>query len=280
MKKNKLVNKFVVALSLSVFIIGCSDDENGATTDFAGIATSTTEAGGTVTIPFRNGSVSQEDLIIDGSATAGEDYTITNVSDEGIVIAITEDVKVNEGTERIRIRIPGSGGNAMHTVNISDNDPGTLDIDLTWADGEAAVDMDLLLWIYDEEEEEWVDVAQSWGSTFEHLQMNWEDPDGTYGLTYNYYDGNVEPMTFTAEFTPASGITVNGALTPLTFTQDYTLDNEDKSGDYQIEQTFVKDGFEFSDFSAVDIPASGSRQAQLVAKLRAAAAERRAQLNK
>jgi hypothetical protein len=274
MKKNK-ISKILFALAIPVIIIGCDgDDETATTHDFASIATGFSEEDGsnTVTIPFRNvSSISESDLTISGTAVEGEDFNITSVTSEGIQIELLDDVTIEE-LETARIQLHGSEGNAIHNITFVDNDPGVFDIDLTWAAGITAVDMDLLLWKYDEAADEWVDVSQSWGSTFEHLQINWDDEDGIYGLTYNYYNGNTTPLDFTVAFTPSSGVTIDGVLNARTYNVSYTLANEDKTGNYHIVQTFRKNGLTYTEFSDVEVPAAGSRSKTMTANLNKAAA--------
>lgn len=123
MKKNNYINKILFALCLSVIAIGCSDDDGGGSSvDFAGIASSLYEDNATteVTIPLRNGSVSEEDLIISGSATEGDDYTFDGVDGDGVHFTILEDDDW-ELNETIIVRIASSSGNSTHTVTLVSN---------------------------------------------------------------------------------------------------------------------------------------------------------------
>lgn len=122
MKKNKLINKILFALALSVVVFACSDDESGSNAinnpDFSGITSSTEEGAGTITIPVRGGNVSESDVTImdGGTAEEGVDFTVAGVSDEGVEIAIINDGSV-EPNETFRVKLPGSG-NVIHTVTI------------------------------------------------------------------------------------------------------------------------------------------------------------------
>lgn len=116
MKKNKLINKLILALTLAVVVFACSDDDSGGNPDFAGIASTTTEGAGTITIPLRGGSVSADDVIFGGTAIENTDYTLAGVTDEGVQITITNDGLLEEN-ETIRVQIPGEG-NVIHTVTI------------------------------------------------------------------------------------------------------------------------------------------------------------------
>lgn len=126
MKKNKLINGFLLALSLSVFAVSCSDDDGDKTSaGFAGIASTFYEGSGdaTVTIPIVNGNVSESDLVFDGTATEGEDYEVLGVTDEGVQIKFIDDSDC-EGIETVRIRITGKSSNAnvIHTATIISGD--------------------------------------------------------------------------------------------------------------------------------------------------------------
>jgi hypothetical protein len=271
MKKNNLINKFFLMLGLSVAALSCSDDDGGgASAGFESIASSYYEENGdgTVTVLFRDGSVSEDDLIIDGSATEGEDYTITGVSEEGITFSILDDVAA-EKIETIRIRVKGSSGaaNSVHSVRLISDDPGFMDIELQWAD---AVDLDLISWFFDPTDQTWHDIDFSDpGNTLDPI--DWTDADGLYGFTYNYFGGSDNSVPFSVVFTP-TGVTLEGGTDPLTFQATYTLANVDPNN-VQIEQVVTKTGADFSDFSDIEVPATGSRKAEILAKLRKAAAE-------
>ncbi|HNH61941.1 MAG TPA: hypothetical protein PLS80_18025 [Cyclobacteriaceae bacterium] len=125
MKKNKLINRTLVALGFCVIAVSCSDDgSDKPSAGFAGIASAYYEEDGnqTITIPFVNGSVSASDIIFDGTATEGEDYEIVGINDEGIQISFIDDNDW-EGTENLRIRLakPSSNGNSIHTVTLVSN---------------------------------------------------------------------------------------------------------------------------------------------------------------
>lgn len=126
MKKNKFIYGLLVILSLSASAISCGDDDGGgASAGFAGIASSYSEEDGEVTmvIPFVNGSVSASDILIDGSATEGEDFELIGVTEEGVELKFMDDDKW-EDIEKVRVRIKNSSGNinSMHIVTVlSDN---------------------------------------------------------------------------------------------------------------------------------------------------------------
>lgn len=119
MKNKNLIYKLFFALSLSVSLVGCGDDESsGSGVTFNGLASTLFEANATtsVTVPFRGGNLSEDDLSISGSATAGQDYTFDGITDEGLKFTILEDDKW-ELNETIIVRIPSSE-NGTHTITL------------------------------------------------------------------------------------------------------------------------------------------------------------------
>lgn len=91
------------------------DDDAAATADFASIA-STSEEGATITIPLRNGSITESDIEFGGTAVEGVDFTLGSITAEGVQITITDDSQYEE-KETIRVQIKSSG-NSIHTVSI------------------------------------------------------------------------------------------------------------------------------------------------------------------
>lgn len=272
----KALNKIFVVLFLAAAVVSCDDDDSGSSTDFETIASTYYEADGdqTIVVPFRNAKgITASDISVDGTATEGEDYEITSITDEGVTIKLFDDPEIEEAPETVRLSFVNGEGNARHIISIVSDDLGILDIDLTWEAGTSAVDMDLLLWIYDEENDEWIDVDQSWGATFEHLQMSWSDDDGLYGLSYNYYSGpaNVD-NNFTVTFTPNAPVNVEGSFEPVVFNETMTPDNIEPSSDYPVLQTFRKDGYDITEVSEITVPSEGSRIKLLRAKLAEAVA--------
>jgi hypothetical protein len=274
MKINRSIQKLLYALVIPAVILSCDgdDDEATATVDFAGVGTGYNEADGdmTITIPFRraDASMSQSDLEIIGDATEGEDYEIVSVNQEGIQISLKDDSEPEHVVETIRIRIPGSNGNAIHTVTLANDDPGFVDIDLVWPGNP---DMDLIL-VYAPTVDDEFEVHSF--SDPGHLSLDWTDADGIYGLSYNYYGGTVEPLDFTVTFTPTN-MTLEGGSDPLVYEATYMLVNKDPNA-FQIEQTFVKDGLALKDFSEIEVPAEGSRKKELIIKMRKAIADYKA----
>ena len=273
MRKNKILNKLLSVLILSFLILGCSEDEQGsASVDFASVGSGFLEADGdaTVIIPFRNApqSISADDLIFSGQATEGEDYEILGVTEEGVEIQFFDDSDA-ENNETLRITIDGNpAGNYIHQITLVSDDPGYMDIELQWADGS---DLDLYSLFYNEEIEDWevIDFSDP-GNTLDPI--DWTDEDGMYGFSYNYYGGSNDALNFSSVFTP-TGVTLEGGSDALTFNAMYTLANKDPNS-FQVEQTCVKTGAAFTDFSDIEVPETGSREHQdeLVLKMRRAIA--------
>jgi hypothetical protein len=269
MKKNRIIYKLFLALGMSIVLLSCSDDEeDGASAGFAGIASSyyEEEGDGTIFVPFRDGSVSESDIEIDGTATPGAegDYTITSFTDEGVTISLKDDDRA-EKIETIRLTIPGTSGSAnrTHTVRIVSDDPGILQVDLDWTGGS---DLDLYLYRIDTVGGDPVFTRVAFSDPGGPILLDWTAPDATYALSYNYYAGTNNAQDFTVTFTP-TGITLEGGSVPLVFQGTYTLANVDDEN-IQYEQFFDKKGTEFTNFTELDIPATGSRRAELVRMLR------------
>lgn len=136
MKKNKLINRLLVALAFAALATGCSDDGGDeVSAGFAGIASTIYEGNGigagdiTVTVPVVNGSLSVSDLVFDGSATQGEDYEVLGVTSEGLEIKFIDDNDCEDReTVRVRISKGAENGNSLHTITLIDNNnEGTTD---------------------------------------------------------------------------------------------------------------------------------------------------------
>lgn len=270
---------FYLCIALGVFIFQACDDESSSDggASFARLSSNYFEADGTGTlqIPIKNynGNASGIEFAFSGTATEGEDYEVVGFAEGILTITVFDDLAA-ERYETIRIQITnaegGVGANPFHLVTIESNDPGFVDIDLVWP---GAPDMDLVL-LHEVGNGDFEIVAFSDPG---HLRLDWKAADGLYGLSYNYYSGNVDPLDFTVTFTP-TGVTLEGATNPLIFDATYTLANIDPNN-IQIEQVFTKSGTEFTDFSDIEVPEEGSRKAELLVKMRKAIADYKANGN-
>jgi hypothetical protein len=127
MKNIKLLNKLATLLIVPAFVIACDGDEDGPSTaavQFESVGSSYEESAGegTITIPLQgNGSTSDLDFVLGGSATEGEDYEFLGLTGEGVQVHILDDDKF-EFVETITIRMTSPtvnlNGNAVHTVTI------------------------------------------------------------------------------------------------------------------------------------------------------------------
>lgn len=256
-----IVKKILFALYLPVLMLACTEEDTppAVSNDFASIGSGYSEADGdkTVVIPFRNVSKAYTltDLKLSGDATEGDDYQVIGVSKDGIEIKfINDDEAENVETLQITIIDPlSSTGNFTHTVTLVSEDLGFLNIKMLWT---APVDLDLYSLYFDEEADDWevVDFSDN-GKTLDPI--DWTDADGMYGFSYNYYDGADDAVDFSSVFTP-TGVKLNGASAVLTFNATYTLANVDPDAQ-QIEQTCMKAGTKFTEFTDIEVPEVGSR---------------------
>lgn len=116
MQKNRFLTKLIVTLGLTVAAFACKEDEDGPGTGFEESTSSVAENAGTIIVPIRNRTVSIDEIELDGTAEEGSDYEILSVTEEGIEIAILQDL-LYEPKETIRLEIPGSG-NDTHVLTI------------------------------------------------------------------------------------------------------------------------------------------------------------------
>lgn len=116
MQKRRFLNTLIVAFGLALIAFACKDDEDGPGTGFKESSSSVAENAGTILIPIRNRTVSMDDIELEGTAEEGTDYEILSVTEEGIEIAILQDL-LYEPKETISLEIPGSG-NDTHVVVI------------------------------------------------------------------------------------------------------------------------------------------------------------------
>jgi hypothetical protein len=128
MKKNKLI-KLLFIFCLPILIASCEEEigeeqsPTGSGIDFETVSSSYMEIDGTgtVTIPFRNGSVPESAISITGTATEGVDYELLSVTEEGVQIRIIDDNEFEPDLETIRVVIKGTTGNNVHTITIYSN---------------------------------------------------------------------------------------------------------------------------------------------------------------
>ncbi len=293
---SRLMLSFLLLGASTLFFSHCSEDEKLPQIGFSAATSSVTE-GGTITVPFTmtlpNGV--NPELSLSGTATQTSDYTFS-ISSSGITFIVKDD-DVYDANETIIVTITGFDGKAevsaqsIHTITVADIDenkaPG-LQVNLSWnagAGGPGNVDMDLFLWVEvpaGSGEFFVVDISADIGTVFEELFLPTDDPqlpNGLYGLSYIYYEGTSNNLTFRADFRSFKG-NINATSNKASFTAVYTLANInawDVTEEFHLAQIFTRTGNNFSDFSPIDVPASGSRYRKLQMKLKEAVEAKRLQ---
>jgi hypothetical protein len=295
MKKLPLVLMFAAVFALLLFS-HCSEEEKLPQIGFQNTTSAVTE-GGIAVVSFSMALPSGVTpvLSLSGTATQNADYSYS-ISANAITITVKED-DVYDPNETIIVTLTGFDGKAevsaqsVHTITITDIDenkaPG-LQIDLSWNAGSGTpgnVDMDLILWIEfpaGSGEFFFADLSANIGTTFEQVFLPSNDVDyidGIYGLSYIYYEGTSNNLAFKADFRVYKG-SINNTTNKTSFNGVYTLANInpwDETEEFHLAQVFRKTGPNFSDFTPIDVPASGSRYKKLQAKLKEFSETRRMQ---
>lgn len=130
------------------------------------------------------------------------------------------------------------------------------------------VDMDLILWVKDDEGDlQPTNILSAYISVEppEFIFFPRVFEDDTYGFSYTYYSGTVEPMRFVAVFAEI----IDGAVEPtddqLAFEGEYMLDNRNGTWDQEggaplvLAQTFDMEDNVFTNFSELNIEETSSR---------------------
>jgi hypothetical protein len=193
-------------------------------------------------------------LVITGTAIAGEVYflhpiiTIARGATSAQVVVDIVDDDVNESGEFLQFEISTVAGGSVseandsdlnHRLDILNNDNSSLRIDLTWdaGDGTAGdVDMDLIVWKQDPVNPNvfhYVDQSSSIGNMFEDITLPGSEQDGVYGMTFQYWDGSSDDLTFNVTYEVIGTGSVDGQSSK-TFTGHYTQAN--------VNPTFVGRG--------------------------------------
>ncbi len=276
-----------IAVFLSLLVLSaCDEDEPLPKAFFPKQTSSVRENEGAIVVRVMLERVASTDVQlnvrIDETSTAvvGFDFLYDPVvtipagqSGADFVLHLVND-DTKEETEYVDFTLePIAGGQPSpssmnHRAEIVDDDVGYMQIDLAWDSGDGTpgdADLDLVLWI------EQPAGSGSWkfvkwsayiGPYFERLSIPNDTLDRAYGVTVNYYEGSSDHVEFTVTYSVVGG-TLDGASGPLAFTGVYTLQNVNCCDPFWIEQTFVKAGFDYSDFSEITIPESGSRMKML-----------------
>lgn len=179
-------------------------------------------------------------------------YSDFNIEEDETII-LTIDKVDNENIEIT--------GDDVVTITLLQED-GLLAI-LEWDESYSDVDMDMFLW--------YGSALNSMSITgVASLRASYDPPefifipdvveDGFLGMSYNYYEGTEDPMEFSVTFLK---IESGEDVWEKDFTQQYTLANINAwdSGDLDpiLVQTFKKAGGNYTNFSDITVPPSGSR---------------------
>lgn len=278
----KVTNTLISAALLLVLLLSyssCGDEEKKtASVSFATISQDVGEDEEEIFIPYdiENGPTADNATIsfdFGGTATLDVDFEFLGWNDDGLYLTLIDDIDV-ETDETIVVTMTDSENvtvsSSPHTVTIEDDDVDTgtnLKIDLEWDSGDGTmgdVDMDLILWQYDAINDEYDFIDAAAGTTsFETLTLFAADPNGIYGLTYQYYDGTSNNLELIVKFTTTDG-TIDGTLHQRTFTETYTLANVNPTLDVFIEQELQKAGTNYTNFTAINVPTTGSRSKSVI----------------
>ncbi|MBX2898518.1 MAG: hypothetical protein KF775_02650 [Cyclobacteriaceae bacterium] len=204
-------------------------------------------------------------------------------SEANFIITVYEDFsfEVNDNDsplETIIIKLTSIvSGNAVigttdtHTFTIEEDDAIIL---LQWyvngTNSFGDVDMDLFVWLDGDliNSSTYDNASGTRTSPYEGLFIPAGFPNGTYGVSYNYYSGTSNDVDFVSLMWGR----LNGNVYPyfsvttgqvLVFEANYTLANINNYVQSEIDplvvQTMVKNGVAYTNISQINVPASGSR---------------------
>jgi hypothetical protein len=286
---------FTVILSLasvSIFLSSCKDDEPTPPSEiaFAESEITVNEADGIIEIEIVLDKPAQEDLIIEYSlggtaidvVSAGtqyapdyeilSDYLELNI-DKGetsgvIEIELISDYYLESLTnpETIEIEIESVNSEKAKITNDDDitilvEQEDGMAILLEWPEpgpnGQA--DMDLIL------RKGSTIVAGSLLETYasgELVFVPLSTSAGTFGVSYTYYAGTLNPLNFEVTYVDVAGGVIEAESQTVTFQATYTLSNINAWTNLNstlVVQTFQKSGSAFTSFSAITPSPTGSR---------------------
>jgi len=229
------------------------------------------------------------DYAIQGGGTPGELIIPAGETTGSIRIKMYSDFELEDGDtttlafdpENIKITLSAASGNGAlinsnkSIFNINVNQENGRAILLEWnydpKVDKDTVDMDLFLWLGDLGSNK-----STFGIATGSANAGYDGPEfvftpnaiqnASFGVTYNYYEGNVEPMQFTSTFIDFTNLQFESVSNREVFTGTYTKINRNPwytSGlnTLIIEQTFnITDGV-YDTPSAISTPSSKSRVA-------------------
>jgi hypothetical protein len=177
-----------------------------------------------------------------------------------------------EDDETLVITLQGAGTQVdigtVNSITITLNQEDGRAVVLFW-DEDTTIDMDLFLWIGDlgTPVNELLILTVSAFAGFEPPELVFIPSvvtDASFGTSYIYYEGDVDPMDFEVQFIDFAAGVFEVLADRDVYNATYTLANinawdEDGAPDPLVVQTFDVDGGVFSTPSAITVPASGSR---------------------
>jgi hypothetical protein len=241
---------------------------------------------GTATLTNPAGNPVNDYAIKDGLNTSVGSGKITiekGATEANIVLTVYEDFSfdVDDDDNPIETGIieltSVSSGNAeigvenTYTLSIEEDDVLILH---QWfvngTNGFGDVDMDLFVWLDGDvvNSSTYDNTAGTRTSPYEGLFIPAGFPNGTYGVSYNYYAGTSDDVDFVGlmwgrlngNVYPYFNTTANNVLA---FEANYGLSNinnyTETEIDPQIVQTMIKNGIGYTNISQITVPTSGSR---------------------
>ena len=219
----------------------------------------------------------------DGIPPSYYDYYINSLKKEVVIPAgqSTANIEIQlysdfryENDETIEITLTGStaaqiGTNNKMTITVEQQDGKV--IALVWDNAHTDVDMDMFLWIGEDVNTLDGVIATAIVPSTEVKQEIIFIPkvftddiiEAAFGLSYVYYSGTANPMNFEAHFVDFAGGELEAEATRDIYAASYTLDNINAWDETEVNpivvQTFRVVNGGFVDFTAITVPASGSR---------------------
>ncbi|HEY5826212.1 MAG TPA: hypothetical protein VIT44_17700 [Cyclobacteriaceae bacterium] len=262
------------------FLIGCKDDTpDPPTINFVTTSLKGSEQNPTVILSAILDKPATEDITVglkfSGIAIISKDFECgdkliipkgSKISQTELHIIKDQEYETEEETVIISmVSIQDAlrlGDQSIATLTIPFDEAPTLVIELEWETEKGSakgIDMNLVLWR--RENEGWVvhAISADHGDKFETITLSSLLNDATFGLTYQYYDGECEWLSFKATMT-CNGGKIEKDRDKIVFTGLYTKANRNPSSLVYIVQDFEKKGFNYSSFSSIYTPSKGSRK--------------------
>ena len=292
-KRSSYLATILSFASVFLFVTSCKDDEPAppAKLSFAESLITVSEEDGIIEIELVLDKPAKEDLTIeytlDGTAidvvAAGDDFApdyeiltdyleveIAKGETTGVIeIELFSDYFL-ESDETIEIEIESVDSESVDITNDDDIEITVLQEDdgmimvLDWPEpgpnGQA--DMDLLL------RNGTTIVAGSLEGSFtpgEGIFIPKSIGTASFGASYNYYEGTLDPLNFEVIFAEVTAGVIEPEANRAVYQATYTAVNKNPwttLSSLKVVQTFQMVGGSFTNFSAISVPSSGSREAE------------------